>query len=83
MRLYLAVAVLMLALVAYTEAQDDTVEQKFAKFGEQMTELGQNLADKTQTAFQGIHESEFATTTRDWFAKQMEKLKAKLGEITQ
>lgn len=96
MRLYLALAVLMLAFVAYTgvepcmafceffffhveltltyphicplhwpaEAQDDGIDQTFARFTAQMNEMGRDIAEKANTAFQGIHESEFAKTTR-------------------
>ncbi|XP_028280358.1 apolipoprotein C-I [Parambassis ranga] len=74
MRLYLAVALLMLAFVAYTEAQEDTIEQKFTKFGEQISELSRNLAEKAKTAFQDINTSEFATNAKNWFTEQFEKL---------
>uniref|UniRef100_A0AAX7TLH7 Uncharacterized protein n=1 Tax=Astatotilapia calliptera TaxID=8154 RepID=A0AAX7TLH7_ASTCA len=66
MRLYLAVAVLMLAFVAYTEAQDDTsFTDKFDRFGQKLTEIGQSLAEKTKNAFDDIHNSEFGTSTRN------------------
>merc|ERR1711915_96488 len=80
MRLYLAVAVLMLAFVAYTEAEE-TVEQKFAAFGKQMTEMSQTLAEKAKTTFDDISTSEFAVTTKNWFSEQFEMMKAKLQEI--
>uniref|UniRef100_A0A671WK28 Apolipoprotein C-I-like n=1 Tax=Sparus aurata TaxID=8175 RepID=A0A671WK28_SPAAU len=64
MRLFLAVAVLMLAFIAYTEAQEETTEQTFAKFGEQMTEMGKDLAEKAKTTFENINNSEFAVTSR-------------------
>lgn len=83
MRLYLAVAVLMLAFVAYTEAQEETIEQKFVKFGEQMSEVGKSLADRAKTTFDQIQTSEFASTTKSWFEEQIEKLKTKLQEISQ
>ncbi|XP_047454733.1 apolipoprotein C-I [Mugil cephalus] len=77
MRLYLAVAMLMLAFVAYTEAQEETVEQRFAKFGDQMSEFGRTLAEKAKSTFQDIQTSDFITSSRDWFSQQLEKLKSK------
>lgn len=97
MRLYLAVAVLVLAFVAYTgrlrfvlithlkragyvfipsymscnslslsiaEAQEETIEQRFSKFGEQMTQFGDDLAEKTKAAITQIHNSDFAVSSR-------------------
>ncbi|XP_051263162.1 apolipoprotein C-I [Dicentrarchus labrax] len=83
MRLYLAVAVLLLALVAYTEAQEDTVERRFAEFGNQMTEMGKNLAEKAKTTLDQIRDSEFAVNSRNWFNDQFEKLKTKFGDSPQ
>ncbi|XP_035528309.1 apolipoprotein C-I [Morone saxatilis] len=83
MRLYLAVAVLLLALVAYTEAQEDTVERSFAEFGNQMTEMGKNLAEKAKTTIDQIRESEFAVNSRTWFNDQFEKIKTKFAEAVQ
>ncbi|XP_069559979.1 apolipoprotein C-I [Brachyistius frenatus] len=83
MRLYLAVAVLMLALVAYTDAQGESVEQKFQRFGEQFSEMGQTLAEKAKTTFQDLHNSEFAVSSRNWFTEQFEKVKSKLTEGAQ
>ncbi|XP_030250215.1 apolipoprotein C-I [Sparus aurata] len=83
MRLFLAVAVLMLAFIAYTEAQEETTEQTFAKFGEQMTEMGKDLAEKAKTTFENINNSEFAVTSRNWFTQQLEKLKNRVQEISQ
>ncbi|XP_063343318.1 apolipoprotein C-I [Pelmatolapia mariae] len=84
MRLYLAVAVLMLAFVAYTEAQDDTsIQDRFDKFGQKLTEIGQSLAEKTKTAFHDIHNSEFGTSTRNWFTDAFQKIKDKIEEMRQ
>uniref|UniRef100_UPI003AACC751 apolipoprotein C-I n=1 Tax=Centroberyx gerrardi TaxID=166262 RepID=UPI003AACC751 len=84
MKLYLAVAVLVLALAAHTEAQEpETVEEKLANFGNQMTEMGKNLAEKTKTAFEDLHNSEFATNTRDWFQRQFDIVKAKIEDLSQ
>ncbi|KAM6935973.1 apolipoprotein C-I [Lycodopsis pacificus] len=83
MKLYLAVAVLMLAFVAYTEAQDQveeqTIEQRFSNFGEQVAEVGKNLAEKAKTTFEEIQSSKFAADSRDWFQTQIDNLKAKLA----
>ncbi|KAM9722930.1 apolipoprotein C-I [Menidia menidia] len=79
MRLYLAVAMLLLALVAYTEAQEETVEDKLTKFGQQLGEMGKNLAEQVKTSFQDINTSEFAEKTRNWFAERLEQIKS-LGD---
>uniref|UniRef100_A0A3Q2QLB3 Apolipoprotein C-I-like n=1 Tax=Fundulus heteroclitus TaxID=8078 RepID=A0A3Q2QLB3_FUNHE len=83
MRLYLAAAVLLLAFVAYTEAQDDSITDKFSNFGDQITEFGKNVAEKAKTHFDTISNSEFAANTRNWFTEQIEKLKTKIDEISQ
>ncbi|XP_030606045.1 apolipoprotein C-I [Archocentrus centrarchus] len=83
MRLYLAVAVLMLAFVAYTEAQEETVDQRLSAFGDKLTEFGRSIADKAKTTFQDIHNSEFGTNARNWFKDAFEKMKAKVGELSQ
>uniref|UniRef100_A0A672YDC3 Uncharacterized protein n=1 Tax=Sphaeramia orbicularis TaxID=375764 RepID=A0A672YDC3_9TELE len=58
MRLYLAVAVLVLAFVAYTEAQEETMEQKIANVGSQITEFGQQVAEQTKAALESFKNSE-------------------------
>ncbi|KAI4811155.1 hypothetical protein KUCAC02_014073, partial [Chaenocephalus aceratus] len=75
MRLYLVVAMLVLALAAFTQAQDAEVEatveapveatvvEKFAVFINQMGEMGKKLADKAQTTFEGIRSSEFVASS--------------------
>ncbi|XP_035862201.1 apolipoprotein C-I isoform X1 [Sander lucioperca] len=83
MRLYLAVAVLMLAFVAYTEAQEETIEQRFAVFQDQMAEMGKNLAEKAKTTFEQFQTSDLAVKSQNWFREQYESLKAKMGEIGQ
>ncbi|XP_034467316.1 apolipoprotein C-I [Hippoglossus hippoglossus] len=75
MRLFLAVAVLMLALVAYTEAQDDSIEDKFARFGERMSEIGQTVAEKAKTTFDNIHNSDVAVNARGWFEERFQQIK--------
>ncbi|XP_068426535.1 apolipoprotein C-I [Clinocottus analis] len=75
MRVYLAVAVLMLAFVAYTEAQEQTMEQKFADFTQQVSDVTSNLAEKAKATFEDIKTSKFAVDSRDWFQTQIEKMK--------
>ncbi|KAM7383194.1 hypothetical protein PAMP_002866 [Pampus punctatissimus] len=77
MKLYLAVAVLVLAFVAYTEAQDTDIHEKFNAFGRQVSEISRDLAEKAKTTFDDISNSEFAVTTKTWFQEQLEKLKTK------
>ncbi|XP_028437125.1 apolipoprotein C-I [Perca flavescens] len=83
MKLYLAVAVLMLAFVAYTEAQEETIEQKLAAFQDRLNEMGKTLAEKAKTTFEQVHTSELAVNAQNWFREQYENLKAKVGEIGQ
>ncbi|XP_073342283.1 apolipoprotein C-I-like [Pagrus major] len=79
MRLFLAVAVLMLAFVAYTEAQEESIEQKFTQFGERVSQVGQDLAEKARTAFDSISNSEAVTNTKNWFSEHIEKLKSQFS----
>ncbi|XP_026173129.1 apolipoprotein C-I [Mastacembelus armatus] len=83
MRLYLAVAMLMLAFVAFTEAQEETIKQRVVKISEQLSEGVKTLADKAKTGFDQLHNSDFAVSTRNWFQEQFDKVKTKLGELTQ
>ncbi|XP_027868060.1 apolipoprotein C-I [Xiphophorus couchianus] len=83
MRLYLAAAVLLLALVAYTEAQDDSLAERFSNFGDQITEFSKNVAEKAKTHFDTITTSEFAENTRNWFTEQFQKIKNKVNEMAQ
>ncbi|XP_030639645.1 apolipoprotein C-I [Chanos chanos] len=81
MKLPIAIAVLMLVLVANTEAEEEpTLEERFTSFGNQMKEITGDLATKTKDAFEKFHQSEFATKTRDWFTEQIEKVKQKMEE---
>uniref|UniRef100_A0A8C5ELV8 Apolipoprotein C-I-like n=1 Tax=Gouania willdenowi TaxID=441366 RepID=A0A8C5ELV8_GOUWI len=80
MRLYLAVAVLVLALVAYTEAQDATMEEKMTQFGDQnIRHAHTHKHTNTQT-----HNKNHKLTVliysllRKWFNEQMEKVKKNL-----
>merc|ERR1712035_229270 len=76
MRLYLAIAVLMLALVAYTEAQEETFEQKMAKFTEQVTRTGQELGEKITTGFNDFQNSDFAVGARVKFNEWIDWMKS-------
>ncbi|XP_019948351.2 apolipoprotein C-I [Paralichthys olivaceus] len=75
MKLFLAVAVLMLALVAYTEAQDDSIGDTFTRFGDKMQEMGRDLADRAKTTFEEISSSEAAVKTKNWFTETFEGIK--------
>ncbi|XP_026225925.1 apolipoprotein C-I-like [Anabas testudineus] len=75
MRLYLAVAVLVLACVAYAEAQDKTLQQRLSEFGEQIGEIGRTVAEKAKDGYQSFHNSEFVSNARNWLQEQMEKVK--------
>jgi len=46
------------------EAQEESIEDKFSQFGQQLGDFGKTLAEKAKTTFQDIHTSEFAETTR-------------------
>lgn len=49
-----------------TEAQDaePTVEERFSQFGQQMTEMGQTVAEKARAAMDTVQNSEFAKKTK-------------------
>uniref|UniRef100_A0A3Q4AWR1 Apolipoprotein C-I n=1 Tax=Mola mola TaxID=94237 RepID=A0A3Q4AWR1_MOLML len=54
MKLYLAVAVLMLAFVAHTEAQEEeTVGSTFTRFGDHVTDMTRGLAKTKVQDFGG------------------------------
>ncbi|XP_033496678.1 apolipoprotein C-I [Epinephelus lanceolatus] len=82
MRLYLAIAVLMLALVAYTEAQEETLEQKLAKFTEQVSQVGQNLGEKIKTGFDDFQTSDFAVNSQARFNEWVEWVKTRVQELS-
>ncbi|XP_034089359.1 apolipoprotein C-I-like [Gymnodraco acuticeps] len=77
MRLYLVVAMLVLALAAFTQAQ----EAQAAVSG--ITEMGQSLADKATATFEDIRTSDIISNSQAWLEQQLEKVKQKIGEITQ
>uniref|UniRef100_A0A3P8W7U9 Apolipoprotein C-I n=1 Tax=Cynoglossus semilaevis TaxID=244447 RepID=A0A3P8W7U9_CYNSE len=77
MRLFLAVAVLMLAFVAYTAAEEETVQEKLNKFAERVADAGRTVADGARTQYDRLRNSEFATNAKNWFQRQVEKLQSK------
>merc|ERR1711970_1314775 len=81
MKLFLAVAVLLMAFAAHTGAQEEekTVEQRFAEIGAQVTEFSSTVAEKTKEAFEKIQTSETATVIRDWFSDTFTKVKNSLN----
>ncbi|CAN9513798.1 unnamed protein product [Ophioblennius macclurei] len=64
MRLFLAVAVLMLAFVAYTEAQGDAWET----VGQKFNEMGSNLAEK----WKELSQSDAANNMKGWVSETMD-----------
>ncbi|XP_070823437.1 apolipoprotein C-I [Chaetodon trifascialis] len=83
MRLLLAVAVLVLAFVAYTEAQEDTVEGRITKFGHQVTEMGSNLLERGKEVLERARNSEVATASKQFFQSGWEKLRETWADLTQ
>ncbi|XP_038132245.1 apolipoprotein C-I [Cyprinodon tularosa] len=83
MRLYLAAAVLLLAFVAYTEAQDDSIQDRLSTFRDQVTEFGKTVAEKAKTHFDTMRTSEFAESTKNWFTERFQQIKQKIDEISQ
>nr|AIL82446.1 apolipoprotein C-1 [Channa striata] len=79
MRLFFAVAVLMLAFVAYTEAQEDSIQERFSKWGEHLSDFGRQVSDHARNAYEQLQNSKAG----QWFNDHINKLKAKVGEIGQ
>ncbi|XP_035490070.1 apolipoprotein C-I [Scophthalmus maximus] len=75
MRLYLAAAVLMLASVACADAQEETMSEKLATFGQRVTDISQGLVEKAKTHFDDLQTSEFAVNTKNWFVEKFSKMK--------
>ncbi len=46
------------------EAEEETVEQKFAKFGQRLTEMGETLAEKAKHTLEKIQNNEFTVMSR-------------------
>ncbi|XP_023688963.1 apolipoprotein C-I [Paramormyrops kingsleyae] len=83
MRLSIAIAVLVLAVIANSEAEEPTLEEQFAKFQNQMKDFADDVAVKTKSTLDQIHQSEFAAKTRNWFTEQFDKMKQKIDEAFQ
>ncbi|KAJ4922782.1 hypothetical protein JOQ06_022769, partial [Pogonophryne albipinna] len=72
MRLYLVVAMLVLALAAFTQAQDAEATVSG------ITEMGQSLADKAKATFEDIRNSDIVSSSQAWLEQQLEKVKQKI-----
>nr|AOR81864.1 apolipoprotein C-I-like protein [Ictalurus punctatus] len=82
MKLYLAVATLMLVLIAHSEAQEEsTIEQQFANFQARFKEFGDDVTEKTKNALKQIENSEIISKTKDWVTEQLEKVRQKFDEV--
>lgn len=46
------------------EAQEETIEQRFAVFQDQMAEMGKNLAEKAKTTFEQFQTSDLAVKSQ-------------------
>ena len=51
-------------MLSPAEAQEETIEEKFTKFGQQMSEMSKTFAEKAKTTFSDIHSSDFAVSTK-------------------
>ncbi|KAM8847112.1 apolipoprotein C-I-like [Synchiropus splendidus] len=76
MKLYLAVAVLLLAFVAYTDAQG--VEERFDEIRQQFAEMGQTFVEKAKSGFQQVQDSQIPEKVRNFFQEYYEKMVAKV-----
>ncbi|XP_074540195.1 apolipoprotein C-I [Halichoeres trimaculatus] len=79
MRLFLAVAVLVLALVAYTEAQDATFQEHVTKIGQQLTEAGKNFAERAHGVIEDIGNSEVVVSGRNWLSGVVDKMRERFA----
>ncbi|XP_058272203.1 apolipoprotein C-I [Hemibagrus wyckioides] len=81
MKLYLAVATLMLVMIAHSEATEEpTIEEHFANFQAKLQEFGTDLGEKTSKVLKDLDNSEFVTKTKNWLSVNLEKLKNKFDE---
>ncbi|XP_072316456.1 apolipoprotein C-I [Eucyclogobius newberryi] len=79
MKLYLAIAVLMLAFVAYTEVAEASVENRFNQFGQQVTDFGKTVAEKAKSAMSDFNQNENVQKAKNWFQERLEAVKAKFN----
>ncbi|PWS23127.1 hypothetical protein DKP78_14770, partial [Enterococcus faecium] len=82
MKLLVAISVLVLVLAAHSDAQESepTLEERFTQFQQQMQTLTEDMVEKSKTAFEQFHTSEFAVKSKNFFTEQFEKLKQKVHE---
>jgi len=54
-----------MSVVPLTEAQEDTsISDRFTEFGQDVSRIGSDLADKAKTTFTNIQESQFFEDSR-------------------
>ncbi|KAI5620546.1 apolipoprotein C-I isoform 2 precursor [Silurus asotus] len=81
MKLYLAVATLMLVLLAHSEAvEEPTIEQHFANIQAKLKEFGEDLSEKTTTILKQIENHEITIKTKSWIDEQLGNLKQRFAE---
>ncbi|XP_068180572.1 apolipoprotein C-I [Antennarius striatus] len=75
MRLYLAVAVLMLAFVAYAAAEEEqTFMERLTNFRQRAVELGQNAYARSVESLQQLANSEFVTKSKSYIQNTMDTI---------
>ncbi|XP_075047699.1 apolipoprotein C-I [Mixophyes fleayi] len=85
MKLLLAVSVVLIALTVLAEpssaeSEQPSVKERFQSFGESVKDAATKVGEKTKAVFKDIHESEFATKTRDFFSDGFKKIKEKFSK---
>ncbi|WP_206001607.1 hypothetical protein, partial [Paraclostridium dentum] len=81
MRLYLAIATLMLVLIAHSEAAEEpTIEQHFANLQDKVNEFTDNLGKKATDAWKQLENSKLFSTTSDWLNEQFQSIKKKIDD---
>ncbi|XP_068616671.1 apolipoprotein C-I [Brachionichthys hirsutus] len=83
MRLYLAVAVLMLAFVAYAEAEgEDTIGERLSNFGQTVADMSQQAFAKSRETAQTVFENEHVVIVREYVQDALEKLLQKFQDLS-
>ncbi|KAK2844833.1 hypothetical protein Q5P01_011492 [Channa striata] len=67
----------MLAFVAYTEAQEESIQDKFSKWSEHLSDIGRQVSDHARNAFEQFQNSKAG----QWFSDNLNKLKAKANSF--
>ncbi|KAM4016506.1 apolipoprotein C-I [Anomaloglossus baeobatrachus] len=86
MRLLLALSVVLIALAVLPEpssaqTQDaPSVKDRLKSIGETIKTAATNFGEKTKTAFEDLHNSEFATSTRNFFSEKFQNIKNKFSK---